>query len=106
MIFGPKTNKNGQFSIFVANKNQIRGHHFHHSKVEKFLVLKGKAKFSMRDISSNHKINLNLNGKNPTVVESIPGWQHYIKNVGLEELVVLLWSNEIFDVNKPDTFRL
>ena len=101
-----KTNKNGQFSIFVANKNQIRGHHFHHSKVEKFLVLKGKAKFSMWDISSNHKINLNLNGKNPTVVESIPGWQHYIKNVGLDELVVLLWSNEIFDVNKPDTFRL
>ena len=101
-----KTKNNGQISVFVAKKNQIRGHHFHHSKVEKFFVLRGKAKFSMRDISSNQKVQFNLSGEKPTVVESIPGCEHYIKNQGNEDLIVLLWCNEIFDVNKPDTFKI
>jgi len=99
-----KTSKNGQFSFFTAKKGQIRGHHFHHSKVEKFLVLKGKAKFNLKDISKNKNINFKLDGSNPKIVESIPGHQHYIENIGKEELLVLLWSNELFDVNNPDTF--
>ena len=101
-----KTKNNGQFSIFVAKKNKIRGHHFHHSKVEKFLVLKGSAKFKMQNISNNKLFELDLKGSLPKVVETIPGWQHYIKNVGSKDLIVLLWSNEVFDVNKPDTFKL
>ena len=60
----------------------------------------------MKDISSNQKIKFNLNENNPKVVESIPGWQHYIKNVGNNELIVLLWSNEIFNINKPDTYQI
>ena len=101
-----KTNKNGQFSIFTAKKNQIRGHHFHHSKVEKFLVLQGKASFFMKDISRNKILSFAMSGKFPKVVESVPGYQHYIKNIGTNELIVLLWSNEIFDVNNPDTFAI
>lgn len=101
-----KTNLNGQFSIFIAKKNKVRGHHFHHSKVEKFLVLKGKAEFVMYDVSSSNKIRFIMNDKNPTVVESIPGHQHYIKNLGTEDLIVLLWSNEVFDVKNPDTYRI
>jgi len=99
-----KTLKNGQFSYFTAKKGQIRGRHFHHSKVEKFLVLKGKAKFNLKDISDNKTINFKLDGSNPMIVESIPGYQHYIENIGNEELLVLLWSNELFDVDNPDTF--
>ena len=99
-----KTLKNGQFSFFTAKKGQIRGRHFHHSKVEKFLVLKGKAKFNLKDISNNKIINLKLDGSIPTIVESIPGHQHYIENIGKEELLVLLWSNELFNIDSPDTF--
>ncbi len=101
-----KTKSSGQFSIFVAKKNQVRGHHFHHSKVEKFFVIQGKARFVMKNISNNQKINFILNEKIPKVVESIPGWEHYIKNIGNSDLIVLLWSNEIFDVNKTDTYRI
>tara|TARA_B100000965_G_scaffold360676_1_gene341575 strand:+ start:34 stop:1140 length:1107 start_codon:yes stop_codon:yes gene_type:complete len=101
-----KTKNSGQFSLFIAKKNQVRGHHFHHSKVEKFFVIKGKARFVMKNISNNQKINFYLNEKKPKVVESIPGWEHYIKNIGNNDLVVLLWSNEIFDVNKSDTHRI
>ena len=60
----------------------------------------------MKDISSSKRMKFFVKGKNPKVIESIPGWQHYIKNTGSEDLVVLLWSNEVFNVNKPDTFRL
>jgi len=101
-----KTLRSGQFSFFTAKKGKIRGHHFHHSKVEKFLVLKGKAKFNLENISNNKKISFKLDGAIPKVVESIPGHQHYIQNTGKEELLVLIWSNEIFDVNNPDTFRI
>ena len=101
-----KNNTIGQFSIFTAKKKQIRGNHFHHSKVEKFFVLKGEGKFYMKDISSKRKITFKLNGNNPKIVESIPGWQHYIENIGNDDLIVILWSNEVFNKNKPDTFSI
>ena len=101
-----KNNTIGQFSIFTAKKKQIRGNHFHHSKVEKFFVLKGEGKFYMKDISSKRKITFKLNGNNPKIVESIPGWQHYIENIGNDDLIVILWSNEVFNKNKPDTYRI
>ena len=101
-----KNNDTGQVSFFIAKKGKIRGHHFHHSKVEKFLVVKGKAIFNMFDISTKKKLTFKLNDKNLKIIESIPGYQHYIKNVGNADLIVLLWSNEIFDVKKPDTYKI
>ncbi len=101
-----KSANTGQISIFSAKKNKIRGHHFHHSKVEKFLVIKGKAQFILQSIYDKKKIKLVLKDSAPKVVESIPGWIHYIKNIGNSDLLVLLWSNEVFDVNKSDTFAI
>ena len=101
-----KNNDTGQVSFFIAKKGKIRGHHFHHSKVEKFLVVQGSAIFNMFDISSKKKHTFKLNDKNLKVIESIPGYQHYIKNVGKSNLIVLLWCNEIFDVMKPDTYKI
>ncbi len=101
-----RTKKDGQLSFFVAKKGKIRGHHFHHSKVEKFLVVSGSAIFKMFDISNNKKLSFRLSDKKLKVVESIPGYQHYIKNIGNKDLIVLLWCNEIFDVKKPDTFKI
>ena len=60
----------------------------------------------MKDVSSNQKIELILNDKLPRVIETILGWQHYIKNIGQSELSVLLWSNEVYNVKKPDTYQL
>ena len=101
-----KNDDTGQVSFFIAKKGKIRGHHFHHSKVEKFLVVQGKAIFNMFDISAKKKLSFKLDDENLKVVESIPGYQHYIKNVGNSDLIVLLWSNEIFDVKKPDTYKI
>ena len=101
-----KNNDTGQVSFFIAKKGKIRGHHFHHSKVEKFLVVRGKAIFNMCDVASKKKFTFKLDDKNLKIVESIPGYQHYIKNAGNSDLIVLLWSNEIFDVKKPDTYKI
>ena len=101
-----KSKNFGQISFFIAKKGKIRGHHFHHSKVEKFLVIKGSALFTTFDISKKKFFYYNLNDKNLKVIESIPGHQHFIKNNGKNDLVVLLWSHEIFDKNKPDTFKI
>jgi UDP-2-acetamido-2,6-beta-L-arabino-hexul-4-ose reductase len=60
----------------------------------------------MFDISNNKKLSFRLSDKKLKVVESIPGYQHYIKNIGNKDLIVLLWCNEIFDVKKPDTFKI
>ena len=99
-----KTNNNGQISIFSAKKNTTRGKHFHHSKVEKFFVINGRAKFYMRNISTNKEIVYILNSRIPEVIESLPGHTHYIKNIGKVDLIVLLWSNEVFNIRIPDTF--
>ena len=99
-----KTRNNGQISIFTIKKNEIRGNHFHHSKVEKFLLLSGKAEFNMRDIASNKSIKVKLDEKKRVVIESIPGWFHNIKNTGEKKAIILLWSNQLFDDKKTDTF--
>ena len=99
-----KTKDSGQFSFFTAGSNITRGVHYHHTKNEKFLVLKGKALFKFRNIMSNEYHELITSGSEPTIVETIPGWSHDITNIGSDELVVMLWANEIFDKNNPDTF--
>ena len=99
-----KTPDCGQFSCFTILPNITRGNHYHHSKTEKFLVLKGKALFKFFNLETSETYQLEVNGDNPEIVKSIPGWAHNIKNIGSEEISVLLWSNEIFDQNNPDTF--
>ena len=99
-----KTKDSGQFSFFTAKPGIKRGGHYHHSKSEKFLVLQGRALFRMVNILSEEYKEIELLADNPLIVESIPGWSHDIKNIGNEELIVMLWANEIFDKENPDTF--
>jgi len=99
-----KTKDAGQFSFFTSAPGITRGIHYHHSKSEKFLVIKGEAEFSFEHLLNKNRYKLNTSGINPTIVETIPGWIHEIKNIGKEELVVMIWANEIFDRNKPDTY--
>lgn len=98
-----KTKNSGQFSYFTAHPGVTRGSHYHHTKTEKFLVIKGKAKFGFRNILTDKKFSKTTSGDYPEIVETVPGWSHDICNISDEELIVMLWANEIFDPNNPDT---
>lgn len=98
-----KTRDSGQFSFFTAHPGVTRGGHYHHSKTEKFLVIRGRARFGFRNIITEEFHSLETSGGQPRIVETIPGWSHDITNVGEEELIVMLWANEIFDRDRPDT---
>ena len=98
-----KTKDSGQFSFFSAHPGVTRGGHYHHSKNEKFLVVKGTAKFGFRNIVTDEYCEILTSGDEPQVVETVPGWSHDITNTGADEMFVLLWANEIFDPENPDT---
>lgn len=101
-----KTPGSGQFSYFTAHPGVTRGGHYHHSKVEKFLVLSGEALFRFRHILTDEVVEVRTRGGDPVVVETIPGWTHDITNTGSGEMVVMLWANEIFDRDRPDTVAM
>ncbi len=98
-----KTPDSGQFSYFTAHPGITRGGHYHHTKTEKFLVIKGTGLFRFRHLLSDERFELTTSGDKPQVVDTIPGWVHDITNTGQDELVVMLWANEIFDRFNPDT---
>tara|TARA_B100001093_G_C26849179_1_gene1024248 strand:+ start:3288 stop:4397 length:1110 start_codon:yes stop_codon:yes gene_type:complete len=98
-----KTMNSGQFSFFSAKPGITRGIHYHHTKTEKFLVVKGKALFRFRNLKNNSIKELFVDEQKFQIVESIPGWVHSIKNIGTEDMIVVLWANEIFDIDNPDT---
>ena len=98
-----KTKDSGQFSFFTAHPGVTRGGHYHHSKNEKFLVIKGKARFGFRHIVTGETYEILTDGTKPEIVETVPGWSHDITNVSDNEMIVMLWANEIFDRKQPDT---
>lgn len=98
-----KTRDAGQFSFFTAHPGITRGGHYHHTKTEKFLVIKGTARFGFRHIDTGVTYSCDTSAADPLVVETIPGWSHDITNIGDDEMIVMLWANEIFDRQKPDT---
>lgn len=99
-----KTKDSGQFSFFTAHPGVTRGGHYHHTKNEKFLVVKGRARFRFCHISTGEFHEIVTEDSQPKIVNTIPGWAHDITNIGDSDLVAVLWSNEIFDQNKPDTY--
>ncbi|VVN96202.1 UDP-2-acetamido-2,6-beta-L-arabino-hexul-4-ose reductase [Pseudomonas fluorescens] len=101
-----KTKDSGQFSYFTAHPGITRGGHYHHTKTEKFLVISGKACFRFRHITSGEYYELFTDGEAPKIVETVPGWSHDITNVGESEMIVMLWANEIFDRELPDTYTM
>lgn len=99
-----KTPDCGQFSFFTAHPGITRGGHYHHTKTEKFLVIKGEARFKFRHMQTGEVHELTTSGTKAEIVETVPGWTHDITNIGNEEMVVMLWANEVFDRSKPDTY--
>ena len=98
-----RTSESGQFSFFTAHPGITRGGHYHHTKTEKFLVVQGRARFGFRHILTDQRHEIITSSVQPQVVETVPGWSHDITNIGDDTMVVMLWANELFDRDKPDT---
>ncbi|MDD3052573.1 MAG: NAD-dependent epimerase/dehydratase family protein [Candidatus Cloacimonetes bacterium] len=99
-----KTLGQGQFSFSTTKQGITRGDHFHLRKVERFAVIKGKARIQLRRIGTEEVINYFLDGSDPAYVDMPVWFTHNITNVGEDELVTLFWINEFFDPSDPDTY--
>ena len=93
----------GQVFISRTYPGFTRGNHYHHTKVEKFLVLEGEALIRFRPILGTQQIEVHVRGEEFRVVDIPPGYTHSIQNIGPGELVTLFWSDEILDPDRPDT---
>jgi UDP-2-acetamido-2,6-beta-L-arabino-hexul-4-ose reductase len=98
-----KTPDAGQMSYFTQVAGVERGGHYHHAKSEKFLVVKGAARFRFRHLLTGERVDVDCRAEEPRIVDTIPGWVHDVVNLGDEEMVVLVWANEVFDRARPDT---
>jgi UDP-2-acetamido-2,6-beta-L-arabino-hexul-4-ose reductase len=94
----------GQIFVSRTGPGITRGNHFHHTKVEKFLVLEGQALIRFRHIQSDEVILYQVSGDEFRVVDIPPGYTHSIENIGPGELVTLFWAVEIFDPARADTY--
>ena len=94
----------GQFSFSTTAQNITRGNHYHTRKIERFAVIKGRAKIELRRIGSDKTHSFILDGSNPSFVDMPVWYTHNITNIGSEELYTLFWINEFFDPTDPDTF--
>ena len=101
-----KTLDSGQFSISTTAPGVTRGNHYHNTKNEKFLVIKGEASIKLRQIHGDEVIEYKVSDKKMEVVEMIPGYTHDITNIGESEMILLIWANEVFDRENPDTYFL
>ena len=99
-----RTNDRGQVSVNIAKPGITKGNHWHHTKNEKFLVVKGKAIISFRKVGEEEIIEYPVSGEDMTVVDIPCGYTHNIKNVGDEDLITVMWVNEPFDEKNPDTY--
>ncbi len=93
----------GQMFVSRTYPGISRGNHYHHTKVEKFVVVEGQAKISFRQILGNQSFDYLVEGSECRVVDIPPGYTHSITNIGETDLITLFWANEIFDANHPDT---
>ena len=96
----------GQIFVSRTRPGITRGHHYHDTKVEKFVVLEGDAVIRFRHILDGNVIEYPVSGREFRVVDIPPGYTHSIENVGQNDLIVLFWADEIFDPNIPDTFGM
>ena len=102
-----KTKNCGQFSVNISKPGITKGQHWHNTKWEFFIVVSGKALIQLRHIESNEVLNFEVSGEKIEAVQMLPGYAHNIINLSdTEDLVTIMWANEEFDPNKPDTYFL
>lgn len=94
----------GQLSINVSKPGIVKGNHYHHTKTEKFLVVKGKCQIKFRKIGESEVFEYNVDGDHLSVIDIPCGYTHSIENVGEDDSITLMWASELFDPNNPDTY--
>jgi UDP-2-acetamido-2,6-beta-L-arabino-hexul-4-ose reductase len=99
-----KLQQGGQVSFSTTYPGITRGNHFHTRKIERFLVIKGKALIQLRKYNTNEVLDFYLDGEQPAYVDMPVWYTHNIKNIGQDELYTVFWINEFFDPADPDTY--
>ena len=101
-----KTSERGQVSVNISKPHITKGNHWHHTKNEKFLVVSGKGVIRFRKIDSEDIIEYLVSGEKLEVVDIPVGYTHNIENLGDTDMITIMWVNEVFDKEKPDTYFL
>ncbi len=99
-----KTNDRGQVSINISRPGVVKGNHWHNTKVEKFLVVSGRGVIRFRKLNTDEIIEYYVSDKLLEVVDIPVGYTHNIENLGDCDMVTIMWVNEIYDSNRPDTY--
>ena len=100
-----RTEKCGQFSVNISKPGITKGQHWHHTKWEFFIVVSGKGLIQQRKVGTEEVLNFEVSGEKIEAIHMLPGYTHNIINLSdTEDLVTVMWANECFDPDKPDTF--
>ena len=100
-----RTPDRGQFSVNISKPGITKGEHWHHTKNEKFLVVRGHGLIRLRKVGTEEVVEFEVSGERLEVVEMIPGYTHSIVNLSdTEDMVTFMWANEAFDPERPDTY--
>ena len=100
-----RTEKCGQFSVNISKPGITKGQHWHHTKWEFFIVVSGRGLIQQRKVGTEDVLNFEVSGDKIEAIHMLPGYTHNIINLSdTEDLVTVMWANECFDPNKPDTF--
>ena len=101
-----RTERFGQVSISTTKPGVERGKHYHHTKIERFMVIKGSARITFEHIVTHDKMEISVSGDKLQYVTIPVGYQHKIDNTSDGELILLMWASELYDEQKPDTYTL
>jgi UDP-2-acetamido-2,6-beta-L-arabino-hexul-4-ose reductase len=101
-----KTPDRGQVSVNISKPGITKGNHWHNSKNEKFLVVNGRGVIRFKKIGADKVIEYFVSGDKMEVVDIPPGYAHNIENLGNTDMVTIMWANECFNVEDPDTYYL
>ena len=99
-----RTETAGQVSVSVSKPGVIRGNHYHHTKIERFIVIKGHARIKFTSIVTKETYEFEVNDKDMKIVTIPVGYTHNIENIGDNDMILIIWCNELFDKDKPDTY--
>lgn len=101
-----KTQDRGQVSVNISKPGITKGNHWHHTKNEKFLVVSGRGVIRFRKVNTDEIIEYFVSGDKLEVIDIPIGYAHNIENLGDSDMVTIMWANESFDPEKPDTYYL
>lgn len=99
-----RTSDSGQFSVSFSKPGIVRGNHYHHTKLERFIVIKGTAKVNFTHVVTGENIEFIVSGDKIEAITIPVGYTHSIENIGNDEMILAIWCNELFDEKYPDTY--